>query len=148
MPFYVWLTLAVLFTIVEIFTAGFFYACFAIAAVVAWACGIFVHGAVWQIIIFCVVSIGLIPLTRTFARRVTNQSIPQAGVDALIGLTGFVTHAINPNDSRGKVKVENQDWRAESEQSIEAGAKIAVIAIKGAMLIVKKVNEGDDKNAR
>lgn len=147
MPFYIWLTIAVLFTIVELFTAGFFYACFAIGAIVAWISGIFVHGTLWQILIFCIVSIGLIPLTRTFARRVTNQSIPQAGADALIGLRGYVTHAINPNDDSGKARVESQDWRAESEQPIEAGSKIEVVSVKGARLIVKKVNEGADKNA-
>jgi membrane protein implicated in regulation of membrane protease activity len=148
MPFYIWLIIAVLFTIVELFTSGFFYACFAIGAVLAWIFGLFIPGALWQILFFCVVSIGLIPLTRTLARGVTNQSIPQAGADALIGLRGIVTHAINPDDDTGKVKVDSQDWRAESEQPIEAGARIEVISIKGARLIVKKVNEGDYRDAR
>jgi membrane protein implicated in regulation of membrane protease activity len=147
MPFYVWLTIAVLFTIVEILTSGFFFACFAIGAVVAWISGVFIHGAIWQILIFCVVSVGLIPLTRTFARKVTDHSIPQAGVEFLIGRRGFVTHSINPDDDSGAVKVESQEWRAESEILIETGAKIEVVAIKGARLIVKKVNEGENKNA-
>jgi len=77
MPFYAWLIIAVIFTIIEIFTAGFFYACFAAGAIVAWASSLVTGSALWQIIVFCVVSVGLIPITRIFARRVTDESVPR-----------------------------------------------------------------------
>jgi membrane protein implicated in regulation of membrane protease activity len=38
-PYYIWLILAVLFVVVEIFTAGFFYACFAAGALSAMVTG-------------------------------------------------------------------------------------------------------------
>jgi membrane protein implicated in regulation of membrane protease activity len=89
-PFYIWLILAVLFVIVEIFTAGFFYACFAAGALCAMITGFVTdaalgnseYGLVWQIVVFCVVSVILIPVSRSFARRVSDTSVPQAGVDA------------------------------------------------------------------
>ena len=95
-PYYIWLILAVLFVVVEIFTAGFFYACFAAGALSAMVTGFITrailgasaYGLVWQIVVFCVVSVALIPVSRTFARRISDNSVPQAGADALIGLQG------------------------------------------------------------
>jgi membrane protein implicated in regulation of membrane protease activity len=144
MPFYVWLILAIIFTLVEIFTTGFFYACFAIGAVAAWATGLLTPNPIWQILVFCIVSVGLIPLTRIFARRVTDESIPQAGADALIGIQGIVLEAINSHENLGKVRVENQEWRASASVDIGVGTKIKVVAVKGATLLVEP-NSGKEK---
>jgi len=140
MPFYVWLTLAIIFTLIEIFTSGFFYACFAAGALAAWAVNLVTPSPAWQIMVFCLVSVGLIPLTRTFARRVTDESIPQAGADALIGIQGIVLEAINSHENLGKVRVENQEWRASASADIGVGSKIKVIAVKGATLLVEPVS--------
>jgi membrane protein implicated in regulation of membrane protease activity len=142
MPYhYVWLTLAVIFIIIEIFTAGFFYACFAVGAMAAWVTSLITGSVVWQVVVFCAVSVALIPVSRVFARRVTDHSVPQAGVDALIGLTGVVTESIRPADDVGKVRVDNQSWRAVAAVDIDVGAKIMVTAIQGARLVVETVGE-------
>lgn len=142
MPYhYVWLTLAVIFIIIEIFSAGFFYACFAVGALAAWLTSLLTGSVVWQVVVFCAVSVALIPASRIFARRVTDHSVPQAGVDALIGLTGVVTESIRPADDVGKVRVDNQSWRAAASEDIDAGAKIRVTAVRGARLVVEKVGE-------
>jgi membrane protein implicated in regulation of membrane protease activity len=142
MPYYyVWLTLAVIFIIIEIFSAGFFYACFAVGALAAWVTSLVTGSIIWQIVIFCIVSVALIPVSRIFARRVTDHSVPQAGVDALIGLTGVVTENIRPAEDVGKVRVDNQGWRAVATEDIDAGTKIRVTAIKGARLVVETVDE-------
>jgi membrane protein implicated in regulation of membrane protease activity len=138
---YVWLTLAVIFILVEIFTAGFFYACFAVGALAAWVISLITGNVVWQIVVFCAVSVGLIPVSRIFARKVTDHSVPQAGVDALIGMTGVVTENIRPSDDVGKVRVDNQSWRAVASEDIDAGAKIKVTAVRGARLVVQTAGE-------
>jgi membrane protein implicated in regulation of membrane protease activity len=137
MPFYVWLTIAILFTLIEIFTSGFFYACFAAGAIAAWATSLLTESATLQIVVFCVVSVGLIPITRLFARKVTDESVPQAGADALIGQAGVVTEAIKPLEDTGKVRVDGQEWRATSDGKLTSGAQIVVVAVKGAKLLVK-----------
>jgi inner membrane protein len=86
------------------------------------------------------VSVGLIPVTRLFARRVTDESIPQGGADALIGLQGVVLEDIIPHENLGKVRVDNQEWRASAEDDIKAGSKIKVVAVKGATLIVETIS--------
>jgi membrane protein implicated in regulation of membrane protease activity len=139
MPFYVWLIIAVAFIIVEILATGFFYACFAVGALAAWASTLITGNPIWQIVVFCVVSIGLIPVSRIFARGVTDESIPQAGADALVGLTGIVTEAIKPADDVGKVRVDGQSWRVMAADDIEVGVKIKVTAVRGARLMVEAV---------
>jgi membrane protein implicated in regulation of membrane protease activity len=79
----------------------------------------------------------LIPVSRSFARRVSDTSVPQAGVDALIGMQGNVLETINPADDVGKVKVDGQVWRATGQSVIEAGKVIEVTGVRGAKLIVE-----------
>lgn len=148
-PYYIWLILAVLFIVVEIFTAGFFYACFAIGALSAMVTGFITkallgasaYGLVWQIVVFCVVSVALIPVSRVFARRISDDSVPQAGADALVGLQGIVTETINPAEDVGKVKVDGQVWRAVASDVIDAGTAIMVTDVRGAKLTVRALDK-------
>ncbi|UCC81027.1 MAG: NfeD family protein [Candidatus Zixiibacteriota bacterium] len=147
-PYYIWLILAILFIVVEIFTAGFFYACFAIGALSAMVTGFITkamlgasaYGLVWQIVVFCIVSVALIPVSRVFARKISDDTVPQAGADALVGLQGIVIETINPAEDVGKVKVDGQVWRAVAADTIESGSAVKVIDVRGAKLTVEKVN--------
>lgn len=153
-PYYIWLILAVLFVVVEIFTAGFFYACFAAGAISAMVTGFITrailgtnpYGLVWQIVVFCVVSVALIPVSRMFARKISDDSVRQAGADALIGLEGSVIETINPGEDIGKVKVDGQVWRAMSSAAIDSGTAIKVVNVRGAKLIVEALDKkgGED----
>jgi membrane protein implicated in regulation of membrane protease activity len=140
-PYYVWLIIAVLFLIVEIFTAGFFFACFVVGALGALVTGWLGGNYVWQIIAFCVVSVALIPVSRIIARRVSDDSVPQAGADALIGLTGIVTDSIIPDRDLGKVLVDGQPWRATASGNIDKDARVKVVNVRGAKLIVEVIQQ-------
>ncbi len=146
MPFYVWLIIAIVFIIVEIFAAGFFYACFAVGALAAWASSLITGNPIWQIVIFCAVSVGLIPVSRIFARKITDESVPQAGADALVGLTGIVTEAIRPAEDAGRVRIDGQNWRVLAAEDIEAGVEIKVTAVRGARLTVETVDAKGGNN--
>jgi len=147
MPFYLWLIVAIIFIIIEIFTAGFFYACFGAGALAAMVTALITDSIIWQIGVFCVVSVALIPATRSLANKISDDSVPQAGADALIGLTGLVTEAIKASGESGMVKVDGQSWRANATNEIAMGANIKVIDVRGAKLIVEEIVEqggGDD----
>lgn len=145
MPFYLWLIVAIIFIIVEIFTAGFFYACFGAGALAAMITAYFTQNIIWQIGVFCVVSVALIPATRSLAKKISDDSVPQAGADALIGMTGLVTKAIKPTDATGMVRVDGQRWRANAINEVAEGAQIKVIDVRGAKLIVEEVvKQGGD----
>ena len=139
MPFYLWLIVAIIFIIFEIFTAGFFYACFGAGALAALVTALVTDSIIWQIVIFCVVSVVLIPATRSLAKKIGDDSVPQAGADALIGLNGIVTETIKTTGETGMVKVDGQSWRANADSVITEGAEIKVINVRGAKLIVEEV---------
>jgi len=147
MPYYLWLIVAILFIIVEIFTAGFFYACFGAGALAAMVTSYFTDNIVWQIGLFCATSVALIPATRFLAKKITDDSVPQAGADALIGMTGVVTEAIKISENIGMVRVDGQSWRAKATNEIAEGVKIKVSDIRGAKLIVEEViKQGGDND--
>jgi len=51
-----------------------------------------------------------------------------------------VTEPIKPADNTGAVRVDSQEWRATAGERIGAGAQVEVVAVKGAMLVVKQVS--------
>ena len=145
MQWYLWLIVAIIFIIVEIFTAGFFYACFGAGALAAMITAYFTGSIVWQIVVFCVVSVILIPMTRSLARKISDDSVPQAGADALIGMTGLVTETVKLSEESGMVRVDGQNWRANADSEIAEGESVKVIDVRGAKLIVKVVvKQGGD----
>ena len=142
---WVWMILAAVFIIGEIFTAGFFLLWFGIGAVVA---GIFaylglsigVQGAA-----FVVVSGVLFAVSRKFAERFTKKQPPGIGADRLIGKRGVVLEEIDNIKNTGRVRVEEDEWRADSktDEIIPEGKRVEVIRVEGTHLIVKELTEGE-----
>jgi len=139
MPEYVWLILAGVLLIIEIFTAGFFIACFAVGALVAALIAYVTDlSFAWQCGIFAFVSVALIPLARSLGKRMQSDKIPQAGADALIGKTAVVMETILPHSTRGQIRVDGDVWRALASIEIKEGETVIIVSVKGAMLEVEK----------
>ena len=144
MPVYVWLILAAIFLIIEIFTAGFFIACFTVGALAAAIVSYFAAIPLfWQCLIFVIVSVGLIPVSRLFAKRLSDDTIPQAGADALIGKTAIVIEDIEPVSGTGQVRVDGEAWRALASDKIKKSTTVKIISVKGTMLEVEPI-EGSE----
>ena len=58
--------------------------------------------------------------------------------DSLIGKKGKVTVKTGPNDLKGKVKIGMEIWSANSEEEIEEGESVEVVAAEGVHITVKK----------
>jgi membrane protein implicated in regulation of membrane protease activity len=142
--FWLWLAAAVIFLIVEIGTPTLVFASFVVGAVGAAVYSIFVPtGYLMQLGIFAGLSIILIPLTRSLARKITKPSPQLVNVDAVIGRPGIVTQAIDPHTDVGQVRVDGQVWRASADRDIEEGARVKVERVLGAKVIVTKVEPGN-----
>ncbi len=143
MPIYVWLILAAVFIVIEIFTAGFFIACFAVGALVAGAVSYFSPASLMiQTLLFVVVSLALIPLARLIGRKMGDDKVVQPGADSLIGKKALVIEEIDAVTGKGQVRYENDSWRAVAESRIPAGVSVKITGLRGAMLIVEKT-EGE-----
>jgi len=60
-----------------------------------------------------------------------------ANIDALINQKGYVLEEIKPN-KYGRVKIEGEEWLAESSEEIPKNVWVKIKEIKGVRLIVTK----------
>jgi len=141
---WVWLGAAVLFGIGEMATPGaFFLAPFGVGAVVAAALAFADAplGAQWAA--FVGVSIVALIALRPLARRLDREGGSDGiGSRRLIGKGGKVLEAIEP-DHLGLVRVEREEWRAESadRSSVPVGANVLVTEVQGTRVIVTTTRE-------
>lgn len=135
-----WAVLAAAFLVGEIFTAGFFLLWFGVGAAAAAVLAGLGLGASYQWGSFSLVSGVLVVLSRKFARKVTEEPPERFGADRLLGKVGVVLERIDPATDSGRVRVEREEWRAESQGglTIEEGERIEVVGVSGAHLIVKR----------
>ena len=133
-----WIALAVICIIIEVSTMGLATIWFAGGAATAAVSTIFISNVIVQIIIFLVVSIILLYLTKPMRTKLKIGK-EKTNVEAVVGKTGFVMEAISPA-SFGQVKVGGIMWTAKSQdpsEVIDAGTEITVAAVEGVKLIVK-----------
>jgi membrane protein implicated in regulation of membrane protease activity len=134
-----WAIVAMAFIVGEIFTAGFFLMWFGIGAVAAAIMAFLGLGIPWQLGTFVVVSTVLFASTRRLADKITKEQPPGTGADRLIGKTGVVLEEIDNFKNTGKVRIDKDEWRADSatDETIPADERIVVTGVEGVHLIVK-----------
>jgi membrane protein implicated in regulation of membrane protease activity len=74
-------------------------------------------------------------LRRQLVRRLAGRGVPSR-TDALVGLRGEVTNAIDPILATGRVIVNGQDWAARGSGPLPAGTQVEVVGADGIVLIV------------
>ncbi|MBR6529600.1 MAG: NfeD family protein [Firmicutes bacterium] len=134
----IWLLLMVAFLVAETLTVGLVSIWFAGGALVAVILSLLEVSPLTQVIVFFVVSIGLLLSTRKIFVEKLNTGKENTNVDALIGDTGQVIMAINPMEV-GQVKVNGQVWSAIADDqllTLEEGTYVTIKAIEGVKLIV------------
>lgn len=138
----VWLALMVVFLIAEAATVQLICIWFAAGSIAALLICL-LGGPLWlQILVFFVVSIVLFAFLWPVAKKRFNPKRVATNADALIGRLCLVTEDIDPLEG-GRVKVGDVTWsaRTEEETTICAGAKVRILKIQGAKVIVEKVQE-------
>lgn len=136
-----WLILFVVLLIIEILTMGLTTVWFAGGALVAFILAFAGFELPVQIIVFLLVSILLLILTRPIAVRFFNKEREKTNVDRLIGQKAVVMETIDTLHGTGRVEVNGMEWAAkinEANQIIEVGEVVLIEEIQGVKLIVKK----------
>ena len=142
---WIWMVIAAVFVIGEIFTAGFFLLWFGIGAAAAGILAILGLGAGWQWGTFVVISGVLFAISRRFSERFTKKQPPGIGADRFIGKEGVVLEEIDNIKSTGRVQLKKEEWRADSDtdEVIPVGKRVKVTRLDGTHLIVKTSKEGE-----
>ena len=137
---FIWLGLLVLFLAVEFATAQLTTVWFALGAMVALLLAAFgVDNLAIQIIVFTLVSLVSLILTRPLVKKWTRTKKQPTNADMVIGEEAVVTETINNTEGKGLAKVKGAVWSARSadDSVIPAGNTVTVRAIEGVKLIVE-----------
>lgn len=136
--------MAGIFVVGEILTSGFFLLWFGIGAAAAGFLAFLGVGLAWQIFAFAVVTAILLVFSRKIADKITRKQPPGIGADRFLGQNGIVIEEIDNLKNTGKVRIQQDEWRANSATGdiIPIDAMVAVVKMEGTHLIVTTVSKG------
>jgi membrane protein implicated in regulation of membrane protease activity len=140
---WVWLGTAVLFALGEMANPGsFFLLPFAIGAAVAAVLAILGVPVAVGWAAFVIISVGSLFALRPLAQRLDRgETVEGIGAKRLIGEQGSVIEAIGGAGDLGLVRINREEWRAETVEgtSLEAGAPVRVVEVRGTRVVVHPV---------
>jgi membrane protein implicated in regulation of membrane protease activity len=145
---WVWFSMSAIFFVGEVFTQGFFIACFGVGAIVAGIVALLNLHMVWQWAAFVIVSAITFAATRRLAEKITKKQPPGIGADRFVGKIGVALETINNIENTGRVRIDKEEWRADSVSDkliIQAGAKVKVVKMEGTHVVVEEYKEGEEK---
>lgn len=130
-----WLTLGVIFIIVELFSASVFFLWMGVAALIVGAI-LYQWQIIWevQLLLFSVLSIVLIYLVKKFWRVKSNDTQLNNRTHRLIGQTYPVAEM---NENGIKVRVNDSLWLAKTNENVIVGQMVKVVDVDSITLIVE-----------
>ena len=140
----IWIVVAALLLVAEMFAPGFWLASVAIGCGAAALAALLPIGLLGQVLVFAVSTVGsLFGLRPVLVRRFLHARGMEVrtNVEALVGKSGVVTKRIDPVTRVGRVVVEGEDWRGallEGGGEIEPGTRVIVVQVDGSTLVVEK----------
>lgn len=143
----VWAIAILVFVIVEAATVGLASIWFALGSLAALIVSV-LGAPLWlQIVVFIVLSLAALAMTRPLAMKYVNKRSQPTNADRLIGTTGIVTETINNIAATGTVSADGKLWTARSTDGsvIEPQALVTVEKIDGVKLIVASKIEATAK---
>lgn len=139
-----WLAIFVILLIIEIVTMGLMTIWFAGGALAAMAAGLIGFETGIQILVFLVVSVLLLVLTRPIAVKYFNQERQKTNAESLIGQQALVLEDIDTLQAAGLVEVRGQEWSAKTDEpngKITKNKVVVIEGIQGVKLIVREKEE-------
>ena len=140
----IWLLIAAVFVVIEIFTSGFAVACFSVGCVFSAILAAFDLSLTWQVVAFAIgtfLAFVLIrPVVMKYLDKKTNDDHIKTNMDNIIGKTAVVTERIEEN-GYGRVKIDGDDWKAQTTDgtAAEVGEKVKIESFESIILTVKKL---------
>lgn len=137
-PTMIWISIAVIFAVVEALTMGLTTIWFSGGALVAAVVSMVTGSILIQVVVFLAVSIVLLYFTKPLAEKKLHVGTEKTNVDAVIGRRGVVTQEIKPMYP-GQVRVWGQDWTAVADvqgETIPVDSEVVILRVEGVKLVV------------
>lgn len=141
MPSYIWLIVMAVMIVVEISAPGLVSIWFAAGALAAYVAALLGGGTAVQVMVFVLVSVVLLLLTRPLAKKYINERAAKTNKDTIPGRTAIVTEEVNNLAATGRVTIDGLPWTARAateEEIIPVGEEVVVEKIEGVKCIVKR----------
>lgn len=136
---YVWLSIVLLLSIIEVITVGLTTIWFIISGLIALILSILLDNILLEMAVFVLGGTILLFTTRPIVLKyIKPKSIP-LNIDRIIGMEGIAQEDITPTS--GEVKVDGKVWTAFSNQKILKNEKVRILEIQSTKLKVEKVEE-------
>ena len=135
-----WLIIIVVMAVIEIITLGLTTIWFAGGALAAFIANLAGADLVIQIILFVVVSVLLLALTRPLAVEYLNKGRIRTNAESLLGRIAVVIQEIDNLNAQGQVRIDGQEWtaRATEGEKIPKDALVEIMESSGVKLMVRK----------
>ncbi len=133
---WIWLGVAAVFGIGEIFTAGFFMLPFAAGAVVAFVLAWLDVEPAIVLAVFLVTSVLVLIIIQRLVRRGDQKAVP-VGANRFVGRRVLVLERVDRVAGTGRVRLDTESWRATTDgDPLEPGAEALVVEMRGTRLVV------------
>lgn len=135
----VWLGIFLILLVLEIISLGLTTIWFAGGALAAFVAALLGGNIIIQAVLFLVISLVLLFVTRPIAVKYFNKNLARTNVENVIGKTAKVSGRIDNVNSLGEAVLEGETWMARSENNeiIAEGTLVTVVAVEGVKLIVR-----------
>lgn len=140
---HIWVIVALVFVIVEMFTSGFAVMCISFGCIFGAVASALDWELKWQLLVFAIGTalafMTVRPLVYKFFYKKENEV--KTNAEALIGRKAIVSERIEGELHPGRVKVDGDDWKAISldAEPIEVGEAVEITALNSIIVTVKKL---------
>jgi len=137
--FYIWLAIAVILAILEMFTVNLVSIWYIISSIIAMVTALFIDNIVIQVAIFVLGGTLLLLLTKNAVKKIVPEKV-KTNIDRIIDMEGIVTEKITKKNP-GEVKVDGKRWTAVADETIPVDTIVKILEINSTKLKVKRMEE-------
>ena len=139
----IWLIVAGVFFVAEIFTTGFLVFWFGLGSLFAMLTSFFIDDIIIQTTVFLITSVIFIFATRPLVNKFLKTKTVPTNVFSIIGKHGIVVKELNSIEGKGQIKVNGEVWSADelNGKTVPEGSKVVIVKIEGVKAIVSVEND-------
>jgi len=135
---------AIIFFIIEIFTASFISASIGVGLLCAAFANFVDYSTNWQIYAFSIgLAVSFFTIRPIFSKLAYNSDDKKSNQGAMIGRSAIVIEKISVHEDTGLIKLDGDVWKARTTDSktINVGEEVEIVNINSIILIVKLKNK-------
>ncbi len=145
MHFLIWIIIAVLLSVIEIFTAGFVFIFFALGAMCAGLVSVFSDSLIIQLLVFMISSTVAVLYARPILKRTMNvseQPDRKSNVAKVVGEDILVLEDVDRYKGKVRLLHSGEIWSAylkteNPDEVVPAGQEGVVTEVDGAKLVIR-----------